>query len=303
MTLPSRRQAGLAALLLAPWLAGASCEPTEPGRDAGGGRFDAGTSGSDRDGDDCPVATPIEANTMFDRALDAEGDYDFFRLELTQPGTLTVWTSGGTDTLGGIAGPDCVLLVMDDDSGDDLNYRVSMPIPAAGTYFVAVTGATDSIVGPYTLHVVFEPRASGGVYPPRCSYDMVLFASHRYGDGMVIEEPVNTIVQWRDGAWSGNVFTYGDVSTCALGSQALTFTLSADRQWVDSFEAVTNHGYCVRGSVLPVVQDSATLGMLRAEVRGEAACDAIDAIADSSTEVVGIRCDASSYVQIWCTEE
>jgi hypothetical protein len=46
---------------------------------------------------------------------------------------LTVFTTGGTDTLGDLILPDESVLASDDDSGDGLNFLIARSV-AAGTF-------------------------------------------------------------------------------------------------------------------------------------------------------------------------
>ena len=45
-----------------------------------------------------------------------------------------------------------MLLATDEDSGDEVNFRIESPL-APGTYFIRVNGADTSVTGDYTLHV------------------------------------------------------------------------------------------------------------------------------------------------------
>ena len=69
----------------------------------------------------------------------SEEDEDYFVIELSGSGTLTVYTTGSTDTHGSIWDRAGSVLAYNDDGGEDLNFRVSTAVPA-GTYYIRVEG-------------------------------------------------------------------------------------------------------------------------------------------------------------------
>ncbi len=109
-------------------------------------------------------------------ALEAAGDVDYFRVEVAGAGTLTVETTGRTDTVGALEGAAGQALTEADDGGTGTNFRVERLVQA-GTYYVKVEGAVAGegaaarqATGAYTLAVRVTP-ASGGttvgsVVPP-----------------------------------------------------------------------------------------------------------------------------------------
>ena len=105
------------------------------------------------DGDSCATATPITLSGgagSRSGSLTA-GDYDYFRVDVTSSGTLTVYTTGSTDTYGYLKNSDCTDLAYNDDSGD-INFSISQSV-TAGTYYVAVRHYSSSGTGAYTLNV------------------------------------------------------------------------------------------------------------------------------------------------------
>jgi len=70
-------------------------------------------------------------------------------------GTLTVSTTGSTDTYGYLKNASCATLASNDDYGS-LNFRIVSAVQA-GTYFVAVRHYSSSGTGAYTLNVSFTP--------------------------------------------------------------------------------------------------------------------------------------------------
>ena len=69
---------------------------------------------------------------------------------MSDSGTLTVYTTGSTDTYGFIFDSSGNVLAENDDGGEGWNFRVSASV-SAGTYYIQVGGFET---GDYTLHVV-----------------------------------------------------------------------------------------------------------------------------------------------------
>ena len=96
-------------------------------------------------------ATPVDLGSSTDGFL-SEGDTDYFRIEMSSAGTLTVYTTGRVDTEGAILDNSGNVLEYNDDGSEGSNFRVSIPV-SAGTYYIRVEG-WGSATGDYTLHVV-----------------------------------------------------------------------------------------------------------------------------------------------------
>ncbi|MYF92247.1 MAG: hypothetical protein F4184_09140, partial [Gemmatimonadetes bacterium] len=96
-------------------------------------------------------ATPVDLGSSTDGSL-SERDVDYFRVEMSNAGTLTAYTTGRVDTEGAILDSSGNVLDRDDDGGEGSNFRVSVPV-SAGTYYIRVEG-WGSATGDYTLHVV-----------------------------------------------------------------------------------------------------------------------------------------------------
>ena len=104
--------------------------------------------GQDSDGT-LDGATPVDLGSSTDGSL-SEGDEDLFVIEMSDSGTLTVYTTGSTDTYGFIFDSSGDVLAENDDGGEGWNFRVSASV-SAGTYYIQVGGFET---GDYTLHVV-----------------------------------------------------------------------------------------------------------------------------------------------------
>ena len=114
----------------------------------------------DMDGNTREAATGVGAASSTPRSLEYGGDIDYFRVEVTQAGTLTVETTGNTDTVGQLRGADGQALGEDDDGGSGLNFRLVRQV-TAGTYYIRVSGF-ENATGPYTLVVRFAGTGTSG---------------------------------------------------------------------------------------------------------------------------------------------
>lgn len=99
--------------------------------------------------------------------IEVEDDQDWFRFDITQAGTLELWTTGGTDTIGTLYAADgtTALVEVDDIHGSDRNFRITHDV-VPGTYYLGVKGYASSI-GAYTLHSNLHP----GTLPLAMSFD------------------------------------------------------------------------------------------------------------------------------------
>ena len=114
----------------------------------------------DMDGNTREAATGVGAASSTPRSLEYGGDIDYFRVEVTQAGTLTVETTGDTDTVGQLLDADGQRLGEDDDGGSGLNFRLARQV-TAGIYYIRVSGF-ENATGPYTLVVRFAGTGTPG---------------------------------------------------------------------------------------------------------------------------------------------
>ena len=113
-------------------------------------RFRAPTSTArDDHGNSIGTATVIAANSRTAGNIEVEGDNDFFRINVTSSGTLTVNTTGATDTYGYLLDSNGQELTHNDDSARP-NFRISRSV-SAGTYYVRVKHFSSGGRGTYTL--------------------------------------------------------------------------------------------------------------------------------------------------------
>ena len=83
-----------------------------------------------------------------------EDDVDFFRLEITDPTRLIIYTTGGVDTYGRWYDETGTVIVFNSDGGEDSNFKISTPPLDAGIYYVEVSSQLGLSTGQYILHIV-----------------------------------------------------------------------------------------------------------------------------------------------------
>lgn len=101
-------------------------------------------------------ATRVGLNTETVGALERAGDVDYFQVDVTEAGRLTVETIGTTDTFGYFGRAEGRWLALDDNTGVETNFSIVQDV-APGMHYVAVVGANGrQVTGAYTLHVSFK---------------------------------------------------------------------------------------------------------------------------------------------------
>ena len=106
-------------------------------------------------------ATEVGLDSTTPGALEQAGDVDYFRVDVTQAGRLTVETTGETDTFGVFQSAQGQSLAEDDDAGTETNFRIVREV-TPGTYYVEVTGYNRTATGAYTLRIAFTPAEGRG---------------------------------------------------------------------------------------------------------------------------------------------
>ena len=107
----------------------------------------------DDHGDTYKVATDIFLNSSETGQIDSAEDVDYFRLEIPEPGGLTVYTTGVLDTIGSIEDDTGVAFIEGDQGGEGNNFRIVCAAKPE-TYYIRVRG-NQGATGPYTLHTSF----------------------------------------------------------------------------------------------------------------------------------------------------
>ena len=91
----------------------------------------------------------LAVGSAYSAAIDSAGDEDVYRIDVADPGVLTVYTTGSTDTFGELLDASGSVLQSNDD-GDDLNFRLSTRV-VANTYYVRVRHYDDEGAGRYQV--------------------------------------------------------------------------------------------------------------------------------------------------------
>ena len=108
------------------------------------------------------TATLIAPTSTTSGVIGPDGDLDYFRLAITEPGLLTIRTTGNTDTIGTLYLGDpedgSELASNDDWEGaqeNDFNFRITLPL-GPGQYYLKVSGFDREVTGSYQLVSLFE---------------------------------------------------------------------------------------------------------------------------------------------------
>ncbi|MBI9086842.1 MAG: tandem-95 repeat protein, partial [Desulfobacterales bacterium] len=141
-------------------------------------------------GGTCPASYAITCNSVTSAAIDTNGDVDYYKLDFSGasgPTDVVIYTTGGTDTFGQIYNAEClVMIVYDDDSGADTNFRMEASLDP-GIYNLKVRDYYTYKKGDYTLYV-------------ECAVD-----SDDFGDDCASASPIGC-----GSTTSGNIETAGD---------------------------------------------------------------------------------------------
>lgn len=119
---------------------------------------------SDDHGNSISTATAITSNSVTSGILEASTDIDCFRIEIPEDGVLSLYTTGETDTVGGLTIDGVNWLVVNDDAvpGVNLNFRLTEEV-SVGSYYVCVSLYSENDTGAYTLNSEFTPASSSCV--------------------------------------------------------------------------------------------------------------------------------------------
>ena len=89
--------------------------------------------------------------------LEIGGEVDYFRVEVSEPGLLLVYTTGSSHIKGTLEDNTGDSLATDDDSGSGDNFRITHAV-SAGTYYVKVESDSGYSwdTGSYTIYASFN---------------------------------------------------------------------------------------------------------------------------------------------------
>ena len=144
--------------------------------------FSASTeSTGDDHGNDIRSATNLALGGQQSGRIDPVGDKDYFRIQVAQSGTLTVHTTGGTDTFGRLFNSSGTRLTTNDDGGASTNFRIEREVDA-GTYYAEVTEYADNATGSYTVHAEFADSTEPEPPTTQTLFGSIKTNSSAFGD-------------------------------------------------------------------------------------------------------------------------
>ena len=134
--------------------------------------------GGDDHGNRPSEATRISLNSTTRGTISPTGDTDWFEANVSNAGMLTVYTTGNTDTEGGLNENGTPVVVESTSGGSGRNFRFGVSVTAGSTLHIWVGEQGDNNTGDYTLHVSFE-EGGGGTTPT--SFDLDSDNNHPTG--------------------------------------------------------------------------------------------------------------------------
>ena len=113
--------------------------------------------GTDTHGGTRAAATSVALNSDTSGVIYAGSDEDYFSFTLTTADSVTIQTTGSTDTEGWLYDSSGTQLATNDDDGTGNNFQIVQTTLSAGTYYVRVASYSTRI-GPYTLQIRVPPK-------------------------------------------------------------------------------------------------------------------------------------------------
>ena len=129
------------------------------GSAGGGGSSGSGGGSSDDHSNTRSGATSLSLGGSRSGRIQTGDDVDYFRVQVSSSGTLTVYTTGNVDTYGKLQSSSGSTLETDDNDGFGTNFSIARSV-SAGTYYIAVLGFSSSAAS-YTVHARFLQSGGG----------------------------------------------------------------------------------------------------------------------------------------------
>ena len=123
-----------------------------------------GNTGGDDHGDTRASASPLALNASTSGRIEPGSDVDYFVVQVSGSGTLTVYTTGGLDTTGELQSSSGSAPDFNDDGGSGTNFRIAREV-SSGSYYIKVESYRSN-TGSYTLHAEFSSSGGGGSGAP-----------------------------------------------------------------------------------------------------------------------------------------
>ncbi|MCB4784523.1 MAG: PPC domain-containing protein, partial [Sulfurovum sp.] len=132
---------------------------TASGGSTSGGTETASGGSTDDHGNSKDEATSISLQSTTEGRINGAGDVDWFKVVISRRGTLTVDTTGSTDTEGFLYNASGTKIASNDDSGSDRNFKILRSV-VAGTYYVKVKHHNALLTGSYLLAAHFDDHGN-----------------------------------------------------------------------------------------------------------------------------------------------
>ncbi len=107
------------------------------------------SSTQDDHGNSITSATSINPGNYPGR-IEIANDIDYFRINVSRTSTVTVYTSGSTDSYGSLLNSNGGIIAQNDDYGSDINFRITRAL-SSGVYYIAVRHYSTRGTGQYSL--------------------------------------------------------------------------------------------------------------------------------------------------------
>lgn len=106
----------------------------------------------DDHGNACDTATTVNINTSKQGSIGSAVDWDYFKIKISSPGALAIYTTGSTDTRGSLRKADCGEITSNDDIDlANKNFRINRVLD--GTSYIGVGHSNGKDTGKYELNI------------------------------------------------------------------------------------------------------------------------------------------------------
>ena len=185
-------------------------------------------------------ATSVALNSETSGLIYNSNDEDYFSFTLSAADSVTIQTTGHTNTVGHLYNSSGTQLATDDDSGSSNNFRIIQTTLSAGTYYVRVTSYSDRI-GPYTLQIRVPSKVAVTVSEANDNDRDASWPGLQVDEGDVFyfnvalnDLTANSGSITIEGTFSGTAYNTADLRTQMGGTIA---TLSASRSFTINLPA------------------------------------------------------------------
>ena len=183
----------------------------------------------DNHGDTIETATTLTLtlDTSVSGRIDPADDADYFRIDISTPIFVDIFTTSDLDTVGRLLDNMGNLLQDDDQSGTDDNFLISRRLEP-GTYYIQVASFNSNSTGNYTLHVFTDDHS------PTTNRATILSLNTTVSGTIEREGNVDYFSLEIDAPTDVNIFTTGNLNTIGtlyigtLNDGTVTFLQSDD---------------------------------------------------------------------------